>query len=384
MTRTRLAFIDWMKCAGIVLIVYGHVAGGTINDLTPPIYPKQLGVAFFLFVLGYSLARDTRPVREVLFNRLFEIYFYGLTFALLTSICRFFWDGGLDASNYLPFALGCNVFLNRFPANPTTWFIGTYFHALVLWALLLRRIRLRAWMILLGVPVEIVLRAVLLEKSGPFVAYMALSNWTSVLLLGLWQGQQPEKSPPATWRPLAGLLVAFVLLVAAWPMVVNGVIGELSFPFMKVRGPGRTMIALVTSMAVTLVYLAHTTLVYQLTRRLPPGSVVQLSARNTLLVFIAHMPLYYTTDGLIKNWSSSYWLWVVCRLLLCLVFLTLCSELLGRLIRLKRLRDHVWSVFETWWVRPRAETAAASPARLGHDDRISRAHRIVGEEWSCR
>jgi fucose 4-O-acetylase-like acetyltransferase len=358
MTRTRLAFIDWMKCLGILLIVYGHVAGGSINHLAPPIYPKQLGVAFFLFVLGYSLARDTRPVAAVLFNRLFEIYLYGLAFALLLSVTRLFRDGGLDASNYLPFALGYNVFLNRFPANPTTWFIGTYFHALLLWALVLRRIYLRGWMIVLVALGEIVVRAVLLETAGQYVAYMALSNWTSVLLLGLWHGQRQEKPRPATWPPLAALAVALVLLVVVWPMILNAAIGEASFPFMKVHGFGRAMIALATSTAVTFVYLAYTRLVYRLASRLPSLGVVRLSARNTLLVFVAHMPLFYAVDGLIKSWSSSYAVWVAGRLLLCFVLLTLLSELLSRLLGLKQLRDCLWSLIQNWWTRRPPEAAA--------------------------
>ncbi len=348
MTRARLAFIDWMKCLGILLIVYGHVAGGTINHLAPPIYPKQLGVAFFVFVLGFSLARDTRPTRAVLFNRLFEMYLYGFTFALLMSVGRFFWDGGLDASNYLPFALGGNVLVNHFPANPTTWFIGTYLHLLLLWALVLRRVRVRAWMIVAAVLGEVVVRAILLETAGQYVSYMALSNWTSVLLLGLWHGQRCELPRPVSWRPLAGLAVALVLLVVAWPMVLNTLIGESSFPFMKLQGVGRAAIALLTSLAVTFVYLAYTLVTYWLTSRLPSLGMIRLSARNTLLVFVAHMPLYYAADGFIKSWSHSYGVWVACRLLLCFVLLTLVSELLGRLIRLKQLRDRLWAVLEGW------------------------------------
>ena len=53
------------------------------NPLTPPFNPKQLGVAFFLFVTGYSLAREQRPWSEVLPRRLFEVYLYGISFALL-------------------------------------------------------------------------------------------------------------------------------------------------------------------------------------------------------------------------------------------------------------------------------------------------------------
>src|SRR6478672_3451877 len=76
----RLSFIDWMKTAGIVVIVVGHVAARTSDWMTPPIYPKQLGVAFFVFVTGYTLAREQRPVWRVLFNRLFDVYVFGILF----------------------------------------------------------------------------------------------------------------------------------------------------------------------------------------------------------------------------------------------------------------------------------------------------------------
>ena len=59
MTKPYLPFIDWMKGLGLLLIVSGHVSA-TADHLLPPIYPKQLGVAFFLFVSGYSLARETQ------------------------------------------------------------------------------------------------------------------------------------------------------------------------------------------------------------------------------------------------------------------------------------------------------------------------------------
>src|SRR4051812_30253172 len=118
MRTERLPFIDWMKCFGMTLIVLGHVAGAYINHLTPPFYPKQLGVAFFLFVAAFSVARDRRPWSEVLFRRLFEVCLFGLAFALLMSAIVFARQADLNESNYLPFLLGANVLLDNFPANP--------------------------------------------------------------------------------------------------------------------------------------------------------------------------------------------------------------------------------------------------------------------------
>ena len=56
------------------VIVYGHVAHATTVPLTPPIYLKQFGVAFFLFATGFTLARERRSRASAVFNRLFQVY----------------------------------------------------------------------------------------------------------------------------------------------------------------------------------------------------------------------------------------------------------------------------------------------------------------------
>ena len=89
MSRSYTPAIDWLKCLGITLIVYGHVAAwAPLADL-PPIYSKQLGVAFFLFASGFSLSVETREPRHVAFNRLFEIYLFGIPCAVLVSVVSF-------------------------------------------------------------------------------------------------------------------------------------------------------------------------------------------------------------------------------------------------------------------------------------------------------
>src|SRR4051812_10234200 len=125
MTHPRLAFIDWMKSLGILLIVYGHVSA-TADHLVPPIYPKQLGVAFFLFTTGYALAREVRPGRVVLFNLLFIFFLFGIPFPLLLTGINYLLLSNFTETNYLPFLLGFTVPFDNFPANPTTWYIGTY------------------------------------------------------------------------------------------------------------------------------------------------------------------------------------------------------------------------------------------------------------------
>src|SRR6186997_858843 len=79
-------FVDWMKALGMSVIVYGHVAHATTVPLTPPIYLKQFGVAFFLFASGFTLARERRGAGETVFNRLFQVYLFGLSLAFLLTI----------------------------------------------------------------------------------------------------------------------------------------------------------------------------------------------------------------------------------------------------------------------------------------------------------
>jgi fucose 4-O-acetylase-like acetyltransferase len=352
MTKTRLPFLDWMKCLGILLIVFGHVGGRFIDHLTPPIYPKQLGVAFFLFALGFSLARETRGSREVLFNRLFEMYLFGIACALVMSAYAYLQASRLAASNYLPFLLGSNVVFNHFPANPTTWFIGMYLHVLLVWALILRGVRIRPWMILLAGLAEIVIRATLMETRGLYVAYVLLPNWATVFLLGLFYGQRQEETPPAGLALRLGCAIGLGLLVSVWPEFLNGWLKKESFdgeffPFKRFQVDPAVAELGVTSVAVTALYLFYTWLTFQLTRRLPDFALVRFVARNTLIIFIVHMPIYVDfgiRDRTIE-WTSNPLARLGLRLLFCLVLPAVGSEIICRLVRPKALRDRLWRLY---------------------------------------
>lgn len=187
-TSQRHAFIDWMKAIGMFLIVFGHVIGSPqhiFNEFTQPIYTKQLGVAFFIFIMGWSLANETSGNwLRILYKRLFPVYFYGIGIALVVSAINWFVVGDLNESNYRPFIFGINVFLNYFPANPSTWYIGTYIHVLFFWALVLRNIQINKWWLIAAMLCEIIVRASLITVDKDFIAYMLLPNWLGVFLLG--------------------------------------------------------------------------------------------------------------------------------------------------------------------------------------------------------
>jgi hypothetical protein len=341
MSRTNLPFIDWMKCLGMFVIVYGHVAARTIDHLAPPIYPKQLGVAFFLFVLGFGLARDRRGNGTVVFNRLFEVYLFGILFALLLSAMAYSLTSRLDLSNYLPFLLGSNVAFNNFPANPTTWFIGTYLHAVLVGTLILRKIRIRPWLVLLTVLGEILCRMAVLKTGCLFIAYMIFPNWASVFVLGVYCGQRQGERRGTGRGQFLVCLAALALLVATWHVLVGPLVGTRSFPFMRLAGGSEWADLALTSAGVTFLYLVVTALVYEVTSRLPAVRGVRFFAGNTLIVFIAHMPVYYLLDPVLVRRTDIYAIRAAVNVGVCWLALAVLSEGVRRLVQARSLRDHL-------------------------------------------
>jgi len=324
-------------------IVFWHVAAYGANQI-PPIYPKQLGVTFFFFAAAFSLARERRSAGRALFNRLFDVYLFGIGFALFMSAVMFASIGDLNESNYAPFLLGANVVFNNFPANPTTWYIGTYIQAMLVWALILRRIRVRPWMLVATCLAEVAIRALLIEKSGLFVAYMALPNWATVFLLGYYLGQSESEATvrmsPTPW------LVGSALVLGAWWWVSSPWVSELTFPFMTMAADHGTAGLLAESASVSLVYVGLTWLAFQITRRLPRSAIVEFFARNTLIVFLAHMPLYYAIVGPLDRWAGYALSRNLILPIVCFPVLAVVSELIVRLVRPRALREWVWSRIE--------------------------------------
>lgn len=355
MSPARLPFLDWMKCLGIGLIVFGHVTSWA-DGLVPPIYAKQLGVAFFLFAAGFSLARETRRPARVVYNRLFEVFLFGTVLAALTSALSVAQGGPTGLTNFLPFLLGANVAFDHFPANPTTWFVGTYTHLLLLWAVVLRRVRVRPWMLAVSVALEVTARAALAETCGLFVAYMALSNWVTVFLFGVYRGQaveEPAKGGAVPW------LLASAAVVVAWPLAFGSLAADTTFPLMRFRVGGRALDAAVTSASVSLVYLVFTALAYQVTRRLGGSAAIEFLARNTVIVFLAHMPVMFATLAPVDAWVGPSWARVSIRFFVCFFALAALSEVVRRAARTERLRHKVWSAC----TRALAVPASEAPRR---------------------
>lgn len=343
----RLGWIDWLKAMGITIIVYGHIADYTIFHLTRPVYPKQLGVVFFFLILGFMLARDQRAVRTIIFNRFFELFLFGIGIALLLTAISLAQGQQILKSNYAPFVLGFNVFFDHFPANPTTWYIGTYIHFVLLGAILLRRIRISVWLLLPVIFLEIITRALLIRYSGDFVAYQVLPNWISVFLVGALLGR-------LNWMPTSrrrwfaiGSLAAILIL---WPWISGQWGVEKTFPFMRLLiGDGFARL-LATSLAVTTIYLAFGLIAYTIFSEVRSPRVVRFLADNTLIVFIGHMPLLYALQPSLEKAIESQWQRIAVGMLIYLVLLAFVSQLVRSIIRAPVLRERIRGL--KWNTRP--------------------------------
>jgi hypothetical protein len=352
----ELPFIEWMKALGMSVIVYGHVAHGTTVPLTPPIYLKQFGVAFFLFAAGFTLARERRSALEAVFNRLFQVYLFGISLALILTIANVLAGGRGAPSNYLPFAAGLNVVVDNFPANPTTWYLGTYLHLLLIWAVCLRRVRVRMWMVFAALALEVPIRAFLVASAGRFVAYMLFTNWAAVFLLGMVRGSEdapvgrPFRAATAVTPREAALkgrptwnAVALLAFLAAWASAMQLLPFERTFPLQSLSGWPALAGLLFVSASVSLLYSGTTALVFEATRHLKTTPApVAFIARNSLIIFLVHMPVYYVLTPILAAWTTSYWARVAIQLLVCLPGLGLMSEGIVAVVRPGSLRGPVF------------------------------------------
>ena len=315
-----------MKALGMTVIVYGHVTRAV--PLTPPIYPKQFGVAFFLFASGFTLARDRRPAMEAVYRRLFQTWLFAFVLAAGLAVAGAMSGSGLTLSNFLPL-VGANLIFDNFPANPTTWYLGTYLHLVLLWAIWLRRIQVRRWMVVAAFALEIPLRALLIASAGRFIAYMLLTNWMAVFLFGLAQGAEPDEEMPRSPLPYA---VGGVAAIVVWGLATRTLPLELTVPFMTLRGWPPVAGLLAVSAAVSALYLCATAVAFEATRRVAAPAAVRFIARNTPIIFLAHMPLFHALHPLLVAWQVGYVPRVAVELLINLVGLGLVSEAIRSLL----------------------------------------------------
>jgi len=342
MIHQRQHFVDWMKAFGMFLIVYGHVVGNPyniFNAMSQPIYTKQLGVAFFVFITGWGLANEKRPALRVVFNRIFPVYFYGVLGAITASILFFIIKGDINESNYMPFVFGINVFVNYFPANPTTWYIGFYLHMILFWAFFLHNRTVEGKHIVVAFIIENLSRIALIKLNQDFTAYMMLTNWITIFLLGHWLHQKKDIKQQPVFTTVA--LLVWLSLLCIWGFVGSPWMDK-SFPFRGFTGDFPLEVTL-RSLLVSTIYLLNTWVFFEIFRRLRSNSMVTFFARNTIIIFIAHMLVVYSfAKWFYQAMDMPIWFEKAVLILILYAGIGLLSEIIEKAVNVKRIREYTW------------------------------------------
>lgn len=334
----RVDFVDWLKAIGMFLIVFGHFFGDPYNQLTLPIYPKQLGVALFVFIMGWGLGSIHNNVWSVAYKRIFPMFFWGGLVAIIISVISLMLTNDLRLSNYSPFVLGVNVGFNTFPSNPTTWFIGTYFHIVLLWAIVLHRIKVTLPILGISLMLELSIRATLIYSDTLFIAYMTVPNWITVFLLGMYMRETKDK------KPHQGLLFCvggWALFTGLWAFAFSYLEVERRFPFYNIQVSGHMANAMFESVCISTLYLGHSYFFVLTFQRIKASNLVRFFSRNTILVFVVHMPFYAVAAPIASLFISSGWGKRLIIVMIMYVGLSLLSEYLNKVIRVNQIRDYL-------------------------------------------
>ncbi|MBK5940370.1 acyltransferase family protein [Halochromatium roseum] len=334
-------FIDLMKVLGMLLIVAGHIIGdpqNAYNLIAQPAFTKQIGVAFFVFITGWGLANNQRPAVRAVFNRIFPFYFWGIFFALLLSLINLYIKGDANLSNYIPFFFGANVFLNYFPANPTTWYIGAYLHILLFWFLFLKGRRVGLSLILAAFIVESCVRSLLIYLDQNFVAYMILPNWITVFMLGMYlHNKQQSRSLPIAF----GLLFLWAVFLGTWAALSNLIPMGGSFPFQTIKIDSPLAVP-IESVMISIIYIVNTYFFFEIARRLRGHRIISYFARATLIMVIVHMPIIYSIHDRFYTYFDNRQIAQIILIGLVYVASAVIANVLQKFIDITALRELSW------------------------------------------
>jgi hypothetical protein len=304
-----------------------------------------------------TLARERRRPIETLVSRLLPVYLFGLATAFTITATGLIFGRGLALSNYFPFALGANVLFNNFPANPTTWYLGTYIHILLLWALFLSRHRFGMGAVMVALVLEVPIRAALITWAGPFVAYMWFTNWMAVFVAGLAYGSRPATAPGPRWLSLAMLAAG----VGSSTIVFRLIGPRPEFPFMTIDGAPIAG-TIVVSIATSALYLWATLLTFEMFDGLAAPRVVKFLSRNSLLVVLMHMPVFIALNPILAAAGWSYGARAALEFVICLPVVAVVSEAVLAIVRPRRLTQQVLALVVPAAPAKRAFTAARAPS----------------------
>ena len=128
-------------------------------------------------------------------------------------------------------------------------------------------------------------------------------------------------------------------MMLSGPALKAGIVWQHTFPFMSGLFSNGILDAMGISALISMIYLGYTWAAFTLTRCLPASAVVSFFARNTVIIFIVHMPVYYLLEYLLTGSGWSYFARTTIEFIICFIGLAVLSELIQRVVRLQGLRE---------------------------------------------
>lgn len=266
-------WIDNLKIIGIFIIVLGHYGFYIKGFIKPDVFAK-FGVGSFFLILGYNLYRSSKTGLELIFSRLFKLFFVGLLAAILQSSLQFYKDGNIVESNYLPFILGINTFfLNAsVPGNPVLWFIGAYFDFVLVSSLIIKRLKANTSLIILSFFIEVLVR---LSGDVLYDTYTFFLSWLTVFSIGMFIAQNENSIIAVFNLHKKGL---FLLIVIITPM------------FLWAFNHAHTLKGIIDGIG----YIIFTLILFIISNLVQfTGKIFNCIAKNTLIIFLFHCLFLY-------------------------------------------------------------------------------------------
>ena len=242
----------------------------------------------------------------------------------------------------MPFVLGVNVFFNYFPANPTTWYIGTYLHILLFWYFFMQGKPISKRHLVLAFIVENGVRSLFMAWEQDYIAYMLLPNWLTVFLLGMYLHQkQQEPTSPFVFMLITAWVGVFIFSTS-----VANVIGfDDAFPFRNMTSDFSLSLPL-ESLLISATYIVHTLLFFEIARRLPGHSIISFFARATLITVIIHIPIIFETAQYFYTLFESKDVARIVFIFVIYIGTAVVSEIIQKFVDIKSIGNKTWNIME--------------------------------------
>ncbi|MFT6895770.1 MAG: hypothetical protein ACJA13_000167 [Paraglaciecola sp.] len=160
-------------------------------------------------------------------------------------------------------------------------------------------------------------------------------------MLGIYRGYKKDSADSSGLLPILAGWLAFTTL---WVLLLNSLEVTGRFPFREVQLASGLTNSLITSGAISVVYVIHTVFFVAVFSKIKAGNLVRFFSRNTIIVFIGHMPFYFVLEPIVRQVFASGWPKRLCIVIIMFVGLSLLSEFLSKVIKVDELKNRLWKL----------------------------------------